>query len=148
MNTRFKLFASYNILQYLCDFIHVLIFVTVSKCRKSPRLTNIAIICQRSNWTDSYIQCVFTHLKGEANLTAASHWFLCRDPTNNSATMYTKMQRDHARVGKPALISGQNSKVSMRSKLHIMGGHPCGFTETSCVVSYQNVIETWNLSLS
>jgi len=31
MNTRFKVFASYNILQYLCDFIHVLIFVTVSK---------------------------------------------------------------------------------------------------------------------
>jgi hypothetical protein len=27
MNTRFKVFASYNILQYLCDFIHVLIFV-------------------------------------------------------------------------------------------------------------------------
>jgi hypothetical protein len=41
MNTRFKVFASYNILQYLCDFIHVLIFVTVSKCRKSPKLTNI-----------------------------------------------------------------------------------------------------------
>jgi hypothetical protein len=37
MNTRFKVFASYNILQYMCDFIHVLIFVTVSKCRKSPK---------------------------------------------------------------------------------------------------------------
>jgi len=35
MNTRFKAFASCNIFQYLCDFIHVLIFVTVSKCRKS-----------------------------------------------------------------------------------------------------------------
>jgi hypothetical protein len=43
MNTRFKVFASYNILQYLCDFIHVLIFVTISKCRKSPKLTNIVI---------------------------------------------------------------------------------------------------------
>ena len=43
MNTCFKVFASYNILQYLCDFIHVLIFVTVSECRKSPKLTNIAI---------------------------------------------------------------------------------------------------------
>jgi hypothetical protein len=43
MNTRFKVFASYNILQYLCDFIHVLIFVTVSKCQKSPKLTNIEI---------------------------------------------------------------------------------------------------------
>ena len=43
MNTHFKVFASYNILQYLCDFIHVLIFVTVLKCRKSPKLTNIVI---------------------------------------------------------------------------------------------------------
>jgi hypothetical protein len=43
MNTRFKVVASYNILQYLCDFIHVLIFVTVSKCQKNPKLTNIVI---------------------------------------------------------------------------------------------------------
>ena len=43
MNTCFKVFASYNILQYLCDFIHVLIFATVSKCRKGPKLTNIVI---------------------------------------------------------------------------------------------------------
>jgi hypothetical protein len=27
----FYFLASYNILQYLCDFIHVLTFVTVSK---------------------------------------------------------------------------------------------------------------------
>jgi hypothetical protein len=43
MNIRFKVFASYNILQDLCDFIYVLIFVTISKCRKSPKLTNIVI---------------------------------------------------------------------------------------------------------
>jgi hypothetical protein len=43
MKTRFKVVASYNILQYLCDFIHVLIFVTVSKCQKNPKLTNIVI---------------------------------------------------------------------------------------------------------
>ena len=43
MNICFKVFASYNILQYLCDFIHVLIFVTVSKCRNSPKLTNKVI---------------------------------------------------------------------------------------------------------
>ena len=43
MNIRFKVFAPYNILQYLCDYIHVLIVVTVSKCRKSPKLTNILI---------------------------------------------------------------------------------------------------------
>jgi hypothetical protein len=43
MNTRFKAFVSYIILQYLCDFIHVLIFVTASKCQKSPKLTNIVI---------------------------------------------------------------------------------------------------------
>ena len=43
MNTRFKVFASHDILQYLCDFIHVLIFVIVSKCQKSPKLTNIVM---------------------------------------------------------------------------------------------------------
>ena len=31
-NASNNIFASYNILQYLCDFIHVLILVTVSKC--------------------------------------------------------------------------------------------------------------------
>ena len=44
MNTRFKVFASYNILQYLYDFIHVLIFETVSKCWKNPKSTNIVIL--------------------------------------------------------------------------------------------------------
>ena len=44
MNARFKVFASYNILQYLCDFVHVLIFVNVSKCQKSPKLTKIVIL--------------------------------------------------------------------------------------------------------
>ena len=44
MKTRFKVFASYNILQYLRDFIHVLIFVIVPKCQKSPKLTNIVIV--------------------------------------------------------------------------------------------------------
>ena len=41
-----KYFASYNILldQYLCDFIHVLIFATVSKRQKSPKLMNIVIV--------------------------------------------------------------------------------------------------------
>ena len=43
MNIRFKVFASYNIFQYMYDFNHILIFVTVSKCRKSPNLTNIVI---------------------------------------------------------------------------------------------------------
>ena len=48
-DTRFKVFASFNILQYLCDFIHVLIFVSVSKCRKSPKLTNIVILATISS---------------------------------------------------------------------------------------------------
>jgi hypothetical protein len=54
MNSRFKVFASYNILQYLCDFIHVLIFVTVSKGRKSPKLMNIVMTeksLQHSNYS-------------------------------------------------------------------------------------------------
>ena len=40
MNTRFKvLFASYNTLQDLCDFIHVLnIFEIVSKCQKKSQI--------------------------------------------------------------------------------------------------------------
>ena len=50
MNTCFKVFASYNILQNLCDFIHVLKFVIVSKCRKSPKLTNIVIPMVGENW--------------------------------------------------------------------------------------------------
>ena len=37
MNTRFKVFVSYNIFQYLCDLIHVLMFVIVSKSRKKTQ---------------------------------------------------------------------------------------------------------------
>ena len=48
MNTHFKVFASYNILQNLYDIIHVLIFATVSKCQKSPKLTNIVNLMQVS----------------------------------------------------------------------------------------------------
>lgn len=53
-------------------------------------------ICQRSNnWTDIiYSMHSFSHTRWR-NLTAASHWFLCRDWTNNSAIMYT-MGREHA----------------------------------------------------
>jgi hypothetical protein len=63
MSTRFKVFASHNILQYLCDFIHVFIFVTVSKCRKSPKLTNIVILAQKQYYllllpTPTYIHSV------------------------------------------------------------------------------------------
>ena len=57
MNTRFKVFASYTIFQYLSDFIHVLIFVNVSKCQKSPKLTNIVM------WYDlGYDIALFTYL--------------------------------------------------------------------------------------
>ena len=44
MNTHFKVFASYNILQYLCDLIHVLIFGTVSKCQKKPQINEYSDI--------------------------------------------------------------------------------------------------------
>jgi hypothetical protein len=57
MNTRFTVFASYNILQYLCDFIHVLIFVTVSKCRKSPKSTNTVQLCT-TNQVDPKQICI------------------------------------------------------------------------------------------
>ena len=36
--TYFKVFASYNLLQYLCDFIYVLIFVIVSKMPKKSQV--------------------------------------------------------------------------------------------------------------
>ena len=35
-NMELILTVSYNILQYLCDFIHVLIIVTVSNAEKVP----------------------------------------------------------------------------------------------------------------
>ena len=39
MNTRFKVFASYNILQYLCDFIHVTSYICNSL--KMPKKTQM-----------------------------------------------------------------------------------------------------------
>ena len=56
MNTRFKVFASYNILQNMYDFIHVLIFVTLSKCQKSPKLTNIVIDEKKFNVFDTSLE--------------------------------------------------------------------------------------------
>ena len=53
MNTRFRVFASYNILQYLRDFVHVLIFATVSKCRKSPKFNEYSDLV--------YGTCMRTH---------------------------------------------------------------------------------------
>ena len=38
MNTRFNVLASYNILQYLRDLIHVLIFISISKCQKKSQI--------------------------------------------------------------------------------------------------------------
>ena len=57
MNTRFKVIAYYNIFQYLCDFIHVLIFVIVSKCRKKSQInensdsTERCWAMQTNTWT-------------------------------------------------------------------------------------------------
>ena len=44
MNTRLKVFASYNILQYVFHFIIILMFVKVSKCPKNLNLTNIVFM--------------------------------------------------------------------------------------------------------
>jgi hypothetical protein len=63
MNTRFKVFASNNILQYLCEFIHVLIFVTVSKCRKNPKLTNIVIYVEMVSQTGGTKSGLVTNLR-------------------------------------------------------------------------------------
>ena len=64
MNTCFKVFASYNILQYMCDFIDVLRFVTVSKCWKSPKLTNI-VIWRLHTWFET-IMFYFQHILTES----------------------------------------------------------------------------------
>ena len=57
MNTRFKVFASYNILQGLCGFIHVLIFVTVSKCPYSDlKVWGYILINQDETKYDLYIR--------------------------------------------------------------------------------------------
>jgi hypothetical protein len=66
MNTRFRAFATYNILQYLCDFIHVLIFVTVSKCRKNPKLTNIVI--HRKIGNRRHATCAFLNGRTRGNV--------------------------------------------------------------------------------
>ena len=39
MNTHFKVFASYNIIQYMCDFIHALIYICY--CLKMPKKSQI-----------------------------------------------------------------------------------------------------------
>jgi hypothetical protein len=65
MTTRFKVIASYNILQYLCDFIHVLIFVIVSKCRKSPKLTNIVILAPSGHVTTCNLVAVDRTIQSE-----------------------------------------------------------------------------------
>jgi hypothetical protein len=50
MNTHFKIFASYNILQYLCDFIHVLIFQIVITSLKMPNKSQINEYSDKSDW--------------------------------------------------------------------------------------------------
>ena len=71
MNICFIVFASYNIIQYLCDFIRVLIFVIVSKCQKNPKWTNIVILVKDIGG-DTYA------LVGEYKLTiiVVLCWFL------------------------------------------------------------------------
>jgi hypothetical protein len=41
MNNRFKVLASYNLVQYVLHFKLLVVFVKVSKCPKSLNLTNI-----------------------------------------------------------------------------------------------------------
>jgi hypothetical protein len=57
MNIRFKVFASYNILQCLCDFIHVLKYIC--NCLKMSKKSQI-------NEYSDYNQ---SHLQIQSNLT-------------------------------------------------------------------------------
>ena len=77
MNTCFKVFASYNILQYLCDFIHVLIFVTVLKCQKCPKWTNIVI----TSIAATFVVYVSTSNSRCHKVNPKLHWTVhkCRD---------------------------------------------------------------------
>ena len=83
MNTHFEVFASYNILQYLSDFIHVLIFVTVTKCRKSPKLTNIVIVLVMNQittrWTCNVKICELGYLKSRQRAANARSWLAYKD---------------------------------------------------------------------
>ena len=54
MNTRFRVFASYKILQNLCNFIYVLIFVTVSICQKKSQINEYSDTCPM--WAQGYDQ--------------------------------------------------------------------------------------------
>jgi hypothetical protein len=84
MNTRFKVFASYNILQYLCDFIHVLIFVIVSKCRKSLNLTDIVITIELCGSVDTMAWCIEACKKFMITICLTLIWLAVAhaDPTN------------------------------------------------------------------
>jgi hypothetical protein len=44
MNNRFKVLASYNLVQYVLHFKLLVVFVKVSKCPKSLNLTNIVLV--------------------------------------------------------------------------------------------------------
>ncbi len=59
MNTRFKVTASYNILLYMCDFIHVLIFVIVSKCRKKSQINEYSGEQFRLPWVCGFSLIVY-----------------------------------------------------------------------------------------
>ena len=84
MNIRFKVFASYNILQYLRDYTLVLIFVTVSKRQKSPKLSNLVINVNLHNITHSLVSrnprerrfTIWISLLIATFLSLISHFFL------------------------------------------------------------------------
>jgi hypothetical protein len=129
MNTRFKVFASYNIFQYMCDFIHVLIFVTISKCRKSPKLMNIVIhsnhlqIAQfKCLWIDIHVDLileVFVHWRWMSwmdlmlgmNHPSTKKWSLWMFKANP----YYQFRSDFNESRQPLVLININSKVTWKT---------------------------------
>ena len=66
MHTRFKVFASYSILQYMRDFIHVIIFIIVSKMPKKSQINEYSINCEFGYHCRWRISLTRTHEKPHA----------------------------------------------------------------------------------
>ena len=109
MNTRFKVFASYNILQYMCDFIHVLIFVTVSKCRKSPKIANIV----NFSWV---AKCAFPKLHGYDGIT----WRPGRGKWSNIGRIYQIEVPDTDHSSSFVAMVQLSNRFLMSKKLEIL----------------------------
>jgi hypothetical protein len=127
------------ILQYLCDFIHVLIFVTVSKCRKSPKLTNIVIhpkFMRKAQMHEGH-ECIGTLQSGPAATILSPH------ASTNGTLPEKRKQKKTMRIWSRALGQGftgffrncdlwgssliMNKRFACTPNFHEGNGHISGF---------------------